>query len=117
MGGIVRLTSDQYTGPTRNHRLNALLSDVRRRTGEDWRIAERRFCLRQFLRRPTELVAYELYVETGAGEFKVVSFYRANGWTTNYVGTAEHVATYLEGVLAGLDRHAQVARRRMRAVK
>jgi len=114
MPAYTYLGQEEHTTPTKNTTLNGLLAEVRQATGEDWRIAERVFLHRRLLRKPREITLYELFVGTTASEFQAINFYREHDWSINLVNSAELVAAYLHGLLAGRHR---LSRAPLRVVK
>lgn len=100
------LLDHDYTKPTSDGELNDLLAEVRKVTGEDWRIREFVSERRRWFRRPVIAKAYELLVGIHSGEFQIVNFYRPEAdrlayGSMNFINDAGYVAAYLYGVLAG----------------
>lgn len=88
------LDRDDHLGPTRDSEINTLLAEVRRTTGEDWRVRELTFwtglC---FWRR--EHKRYAIYHELNAPEYQMVNLYRPDRpefGSVNTINEASHVA-------------------------
>ena len=95
------LDRDDHLGPTSDSEINTLVADVRKMTGEDWRVHEITFWtgIREHKR-------YAIYHETKAPEYQMVNLYRPDRPefdSVNTINEASHVAAYLYGVLAGMQ--------------
>lgn len=98
------LNPEDYLQPTGNAELNALLAQVRKNTGKDWRLCEHRFTevtgIWPFYKRKKR-VLYSVYVEVQGPEFQVINFYREDtGTSINESNEAGYVAAYFYGILA-----------------
>lgn len=102
------LSNDEFRQPTSDAEINSLLTNVRGVTGEDWRIQETIHEDRRWFRSPLLIKRYELFVHVHGPEFQSINFYRpdrADSYlpSINLSNSAEHVAAYLYGVLAGVQ--------------
>ena len=104
------LGEQEFTWPTSDAELNSLLADIRERTGDDWRIAERIETVGVF--RKQRFKRYTLYNHVGGPEFQIINFYRPDRAdeplsSINHYNDAGYVAAYLYGLLAGLASNAK----------
>jgi hypothetical protein len=92
------LSDTIFTQPTSDKEINTLLSEVRRITGKDWRVAEEIVkCWWYTTKR------YTLYNHTQGPEFQIVNFYRADsGQNINTSVEAGYIAAYFYGLLSQL---------------
>lgn len=102
------LSNDECRQPTSDVELNSLHTEVCVSTGEDWRIREATYEIRRWFRAPLSVRRYELFHHVHGCEFQSINFYRpdrADDYlpSINLTNSAEHVAAYLYGVLAGVQ--------------
>jgi hypothetical protein len=107
------LNDNEYTSPTTDIELNKLLSDVRRLTGDDWRIHESVYETRRWFRPPLLSKNYELYGPISGPEFQIINFYRPERSdemfsSINHNNSAGHVAAFLYGMLVILQQKSLV---------
>lgn len=105
------LSEGEFTKPTSDKELNALLAEVRQAThgSEDWRIEERTYEVSRWFRRPTTIKLYVLYHMVNHIEFQIINFYRPDLGenSINIMNTAGHVAAYLYGILAAVNQRKE----------
>lgn len=105
MPAVTYLGECQHLTPVSDKVLNSLIGEVRRETGEDWRISEQ-VCLvrRGWFRRSNEVRLYTLYYGMDGNdsiEFQVINFYRPdNEGSMSFANDAGLVAAYLCGILS-----------------
>lgn len=98
------LQHNQHTEPTSCAKLNELISEVRKVTGKDWRVAELSFERAFWFRKSQIVFRYELLLHICSGEFQCINFHRdGTDWSINTTVPAELVIAFLYGILAGYN--------------
>lgn len=104
------LSDNECTAMTTDAELNRLLTEVRAATGEDWRIREIVCTTPRWFRRPLVTKYYELFAHLIDVEFQSINFYRPDREregrdfpSINLLNGAEHVASFLYGMQAGIQ--------------
>lgn len=106
MPAFTYLGEHDHTQPTDHKELDKTLTELRKLTGEDWRIGSwiyRTGCL--WWRE--EYPHYSLYVGVGSGEFQIINFYRdGTDWSINPDVSAELLMAFMLGYIGGWHRNA-----------
>lgn len=114
------LKSAECTAPTCDGDVDRALEDVRRLTGEDWRVELYEFEVGFFLWRSTRRI-FTLYARIldgspashGYGEFQIINFAPSEpgGYSINHEVSRTALIAYLHGVIAGTDATRRQAQR------
>ena len=107
MPACTYLGQNEYLAPTGVKALDEALAELRSVTGEDWRVAVRRFVTGRLWWRK-EVQHFELYCGLGGGEFQIINFYRdGTDWSINHYVPAELVVAYIFGTIGGATHPAR----------
>lgn len=92
----------EHTSPTGHKVIDETLADLRKQSGDDWRVGVHVIEQPRWFRKPIRHKWYALYINVGLGEFQRINFYRdGTDWSINPNVTAELVVAYMFGYLAG----------------
>ncbi len=104
------LNDNEHLTPTGITALDEVLTDMRKETGEDWRVGAHTYEFHRWFRKPVRRTWYALYRNMGMGEFQCINFYRdGTDWSINPDVTAELIVAYCYGYLGG--RHCALLQR------
>ena len=103
MPAFTYLNDHDYTEPLSDSDMQELLTELRERTENDWRIGEYTYEARRLFRKPITLKYYQLYVHTNCCEFQVINPVRDIGADVFEIPTRSQIMNYMLGYLAGMD--------------
>lgn len=85
--------------------VQALLDEVRKKTGKDWQVVKHQYSIKKNWFLPTKTIErYGVYVFVGGfGPWQQINFYSTDECSMSFYVTLDVVANYLMGILVGLD--------------